>query len=205
MARVKDGVVLARAGGLVAFIAAGAGEGYRFGGSERCPPSYGALVREVLERSEQAGEVARSGCPVTLTVSEEVRGSWGHLRVEQVISNLFLNALKYGERKPVELEVKRQGPWAVLQFVDRGVGIPHDEQERIFEKFERGAATQSFGGFGMGLYIARQVVEAHGGTLSVSSQPGAGAVFIVRLPLKQEAAAVPEGCAPSSSRPFHVH
>jgi signal transduction histidine kinase len=112
-----------------------------------------------------------------------VVGNWDPAVLETVVSNLISNALKFGEGKPVEITVDCEGDLARLVVVDHGLGIAPEEQSRIFQRFERAVPSKHFGGFGIGLWVARQGVEAHGGTIQVSSGKGTGSVFVVTLPL----------------------
>jgi PAS domain S-box-containing protein len=139
-----------------------------------------ALVNQYVARSEAA--IRRAGSPVDLT-AEPVIGRWDRLKLEAVVENLLSNALKYGARKPISIRVERSGDRAVLTVADGGIGIPVNEQGRIFERFERAVPEQHYGGLGVGLWIARQVVEAHGGTIYVASEEGKGSTFTVELPL----------------------
>jgi signal transduction histidine kinase len=142
-----------------------------------------ALARNVLEQLE--AELAQAGCAVTLMAPGAVYGRWDGSRVEEVLLNLLTNAMKHGAHKPITLSVQPQGAAAEVCVEDQGVGISRDDQGRIFERFERAAPVQHHrGGLGLGLYISRQIVLAHGGTLRVESEPGHGARFIVRLPLE---------------------
>ncbi len=104
------------------------------------------------------------------------------LRLEQVVGNLLVNAGKFGEGKPVRLRVWPDGAFVLLEVSDQGIGIAPEHQARVFERFQRAVPAQHFGGLGLGLYVARQIVEAHGGTIDVASEAGAGATFTVRLP-----------------------
>jgi signal transduction histidine kinase len=104
--------------------------------------------------------------------------------MEQIVTNLLSNALKYGAGKPVELTLESDGTRARLTVADGGIGIAADDVQRIFARFERAAPARNFSGMGLGLYITRQAVEAHGGRITVTSQPGRGATFIVDLPLR---------------------
>jgi PAS domain S-box-containing protein len=124
------------------------------------------------------------GSPVVVRAEPHVVGRWDHERIEQAIENLVENALKYGQGKPVEIDLRTDGSEVVLQVTDHGVGIDEDHQKRIFDRFERAVSTRDFGGLGLGLWIARRVVEASGGRIAVRSAPGAGAVFTVRLPFE---------------------
>jgi signal transduction histidine kinase len=103
-----------------------------------------------------------------------------------VVNNLVGNALKYGQTKPVEVDLTTEDSQAVLRVTDHGIGIDEDHQRRIFQRFERAVSTRDFGGFGLGLWISRQIVEASGGKIDVQSALGRGATFTVRLPMKQE-------------------
>jgi signal transduction histidine kinase len=139
-----------------------------------------ALVREVADRAAEAA--ARAGCALRVAAEAPVRGHWDRLRIEQVVSNLLGNALKYGAGKPVEVQVQGGRDRARLAVRDAGIGIPIEDQARIFRRFERAVSSRNFGGLGLGLWIVRQVVEAHGGTVRVESEPGQGATFIAELP-----------------------
>jgi signal transduction histidine kinase len=99
-----------------------------------------------------------------------------------VITNLLSNAIKFGQAKPITVEVSADSSLARLVVRDRGIGIEPADQERIFKRFERAVPSHHFGGLGLGLYIAREIVGAHGGTMQVDSQPGAGTAFTVELP-----------------------
>jgi PAS domain S-box-containing protein len=133
-----------------------------------------------------ATELARSGSTLALDL-QPVAGRWDRLRLEQVISNLLVNASKFGEGRPIELRVDPGAEGARIRVSDQGMGISAEQQERVFERFARAVPAQNFGGLGLGLYIARQLVEAHGGTIEVTSAPGAGATFTVLLPLEPPA------------------
>ncbi|WP_375755194.1 GAF domain-containing protein [Corallococcus exercitus] len=144
------------------------------------PLELGALVREVAERFEQ--EYARSGTPLELSLSTEVRGEWDRLRLDQVFTNLFSNALKYGRGNPVHVSLELEGDRARLRVRDGGIGIAKEHLPRLFHRFERAVSERNYGGFGLGLWIARQIVEAMGGHIEVESVLGEGSTFIVELP-----------------------
>ena len=120
------------------------------------------IVREVLSRF--AEESARANCPLEVHADEPVVGHWDRIRVEQLVTNLVANALKYGRGKPVAVTVERRAGAALLTVRDHGIGIDPEKLPRIFERFER-AASPTYGGLGLGLYIARQIVSAHGGEI----------------------------------------
>jgi PAS domain S-box-containing protein len=128
-------------------------------------------------------QISASHSEVTVEGPPTLVGHWDSLRLEQVVGNLLGNALKYGAGRPIALKFAAAGPVAELTVTDQGIGIAQAERERIFERFERGASSRSFGGLGLGLWIVRQITTAHGGEVLVNSQPGAGSTFTVRLPL----------------------
>jgi PAS domain S-box-containing protein len=139
----------------------------------------GALVREVVERHR--GHADRIGSELTIEAIPIV-GSWDRARVEQIVTNLMTNALKYGAGKPVRVVVGADAAEATIEVHDQGIGLARRDLDRIFEKFERAASRESYAGFGLGLYITRKLVDAHGGRIEVESEPGKGAMFRVRLP-----------------------
>lgn len=147
---------------------------------EREPTDLAALTRRVAEQFQD--ELLLAGCPLTVQTATPVVGTWDRARIEQVITNLLTNAMKYGRGRPIEIVVDGNGATARLTVRDEGIGIAPEHLERIFERFERAVAPGRFGGMGLGLYISRQIVAAHGGTITVTSRPGAGAVFTVLLP-----------------------
>ncbi|MFL5274458.1 MAG: ATP-binding protein [Anaeromyxobacteraceae bacterium] len=148
---------------------------------KREPFPLADAVREVVEGfREQALE---AGCRVTLTVEVRAQGLWDRIRVEQVVTNLLSNALKYGAATAVEVRVAAEGPEAVLTVEDGGPGIPEDALSRVFGRFERAVPARHDGGLGLGLYVSREIVTAHGGSIAAQNVPGRGARFTVRLPL----------------------
>jgi PAS domain S-box-containing protein len=151
----------------------------------REPLDLAEVVRDAMGRWREA--LARAGCPLELRVDRSVPGEWDRMRVEQVIDNLLENAVKFGAGKPVEIVVDASDGSAHLAVADHGIGISPDDQRRIFERFERAVPDAHYGGFGLGLWITRNIVEAHGGDIRVSSEPGKGSRFYVTLPAKRSA------------------
>lgn len=138
-----------------------------------------ALVDEVVDRfAEQASS---QGSPLVVT-GESVQGDWDRGRLDQVITNLVSNAIKYGAGKPIDVAIVADATHVELRIRDRGMGIAPEDRERIFERFERAVSLRHYGGLGLGLWITRQIVEVHGGTIAVESVPGEGSTFVVRLP-----------------------
>lgn len=150
-----------------------------------------SLDREDVDLSELAREVAeryradwtRAGSTVVVKAARPVRGSFDRQRVEQVVVNLLANAVKYGAGRPVDVVVAEQEGRATLTVRDRGIGISEEDQARIFERFARAVSVKHFGGFGLGLYICREIVRAHAGAIRVESRLGEGATFVIELPL----------------------
>jgi signal transduction histidine kinase len=139
-----------------------------------------AVAREVISRMDE--ELSRSGCETLLEAERPVVGCWDRLRLEQVLMNLLSNACKYGRKQPVRVRVEAAPGVARLSVQDEGYGIAPEDQERIFQRFQRADATRHIQGLGLGLWICRQIAEAHGGTLRVQSEPGKGSTFILELP-----------------------
>ena len=142
-------------------------------------------MREVVDRFRDAA--TRAGCQLSLTVDSPVWGRWDRLCIEQILTNLISNALKYAAGTPVLVSTHRSDADVIVEVRDHGPGIPESELSRIFERFERAASTRHYGGMGLGLYVARQIAEAHGGTITASNSTDAGACFLVRLPLTPRA------------------
>lgn len=136
------------------------------------------LQRIVSDLSHQA---AAAGASIMLDAEKIASGTWDEFRVEQIIINLLTNALRYGGGKPVTVTLQANPVYAEVTVRDQGNGITAADQHRIFEPFER-AGTKTGAGLGLGLYIARQLAEAHGGSLTVESTYGEGAAFTLRLP-----------------------
>jgi signal transduction histidine kinase len=145
--------------------------------------SLAETVRVVVEQF--SAEVQRSGSRLEVVVTRDAIGYWDRARIEQVVENLLGNALKYGDGKPVTVEVTADEARARIAVRDQGVGIEPETLPRIFHKFERAASARHFGGLGLGLFIVRQIVDSHEGTIHVSSAPVQGATFVVELPLRR--------------------
>lgn len=142
------------------------------------------LVRGLVENfTAQAGA---AHCALSLVADTAVSGTWDEFRIEQVIANLLTNALRYGARQPVEVRVYQEHGLACVEVRDHGIGISVQNQQRIFQQFERVSSSQSSAGLGLGLYISEQIVLAHGGSIGVHSEEGEGATFTVRLPMLRD-------------------
>lgn len=136
----------------------------------------------------QAGQDATTRREIIIDAQPDVHGVWDARRIDQVVTNLLTNALKYSRDGEIRVTLGVEfDDCAVLTVSDQGIGIPLDEQERLFEPFARGSeAHQVASGTGLGLYIARQIIEHHGGTIDLASAPGEGATFTIRLPMDND-------------------
>ncbi|AIS17642.1 hybrid sensor histidine kinase/response regulator [Pseudomonas rhizosphaerae] len=139
------------------------------------------LVRNLVDSF--APQVAAADCTISLLADEPVLGIWDEFRIEQVVSNLISNALRYGGKGPVEVTVYGHNGWARVEVRDHGIGISKENQLRIFQQFERVSGSNVVAGLGLGLFISEQIVAAHGGRIEVESALGDGATFRVSLPL----------------------
>jgi signal transduction histidine kinase len=146
------------------------------------------LVLEDVDLAEIAADAFERLAPseqaqITLTLTPIV-GRWDRLRLDQVVTNLVSNAIKYGEGRPIDIGVSAAGERARLEVTDHGIGIAPHHQERVFERFERAVTDRRYAGFGLGLWITSRIVEEFTGTLSLRSELGVGSTFIVELPVK---------------------
>jgi signal transduction histidine kinase len=140
----------------------------------------GELTEEVAQRFRET--LRESGSSLEVAAPAPVRGRWDRMRVDTIVTNLLSNAIKYGEGKPIAVRVEGDAAGARLVVKDHGIGIAPADQARIFERFERAVPEQHYGGFGVGLWVARLVAEAHGGRIGVESSPGQGSTFSLELP-----------------------
>jgi signal transduction histidine kinase len=128
-------------------------------------------------------DLKKSGPLVKINVSEKIHGNWDKFRIEQVITNLVSNAIKYGNQKSITVSAHRIDNNVVVEVKDNGPGISLEDQKRVFLKFERAKSTDHIQGLGLGLYICKQIMEMHQGTLWVESTPGQGSAFKMKLPV----------------------
>lgn len=141
-----------------------------------------STIKEVLDRF--SAKIEKENLKINYHPEREIRGEWDKLRIEQVVTNLLTNAIKYGQTKPIEVEVSNSNGSAKIKVVDQGIGIPKEMQSKIFSRFGRAVESKHYDGLGVGLYITSQIVKAHGGKISVDSSSGRGSTFLVELPLK---------------------
>jgi len=139
------------------------------------------LLREIVDI--YAIEAAFNLVELRLQAPDSLIGRWDAPAIEQVIGNLISNAIKYGDGKPVDITLARDGDRVRLEVKDHGIGISAEDQARVFGRFEQIMTGQPRTGFGVGLWLARALIEAHRGSISVQSAPGEGSAFTVWLPL----------------------
>ncbi len=140
------------------------------------------MINDVVAQYSHQFKHAQS--PVEVKIEGDMMGLWDKVRIEQVIINLLTNAAKYAPKKPILVTMKKEKYMVKIQVKDQGPGISPENQERIFKRFERVSDRQNIGGLGLGLYICKQIVEAHHGKIYVQSNLGEGATFTVELPEK---------------------
>jgi signal transduction histidine kinase len=138
-------------------------------------------AKDVIERFKE--KLEKEGYRLTISAEKPVVGSWDKLRVEQAISNLVGNAIKYGRGNPISVTVANSNGTGKFIIEDNGIGIPKTLQEKIFTRFGRAVETHEYEGLGVGLYITKQIVHAHQGELHVRSREGSGSTFTIELPI----------------------
>jgi signal transduction histidine kinase len=138
------------------------------------------VAREVVGRF--AADAAAASCPMTIHLDRPLVGLYDPNRLDQIVTNLIGNALKYGAGAPIEID--GYGDEEIIRLIvrDHGIGISPADQERIFRRFERATSDQEYSGLGLGLWISGELAKALGGRISVHSSPGAGATFTLELP-----------------------
>ena len=140
------------------------------------------MITDVVAQYSHQFKHAQS--PVEVKIETDVVGLWDKVRIEQVLINLLTNASKYAPKKPIQVKMGKENGMIKIQVTDQGPGISPENQERIFKRFERVSDKQNIGGLGLGLYICKQIVEAHHGNIYVQSVLGEGSTFTVELPEK---------------------
>lgn len=138
------------------------------------------LMREIAARFANEPRAT----PIALELDATISGNWDRLRIDQALTNLLSNAVKYGSQKPVRISASSDGSRVTVKVRDEGIGIGEEELPRIFDRFERLSARSGRDGLGLGLWIAKFIVEAHGGAILAESEVGKGSVFTMTLPLR---------------------
>jgi signal transduction histidine kinase len=142
------------------------------------------IIRCAVDELDE--QLKMANCPVMLELDESIEGCWDSYRLEQVVINLLTNAMKYASGKPVHIVLRRKENSALLSVADKGMGIQSNDLERIFQRFERAISHSYVSGLGLGLFISKQIVEAHHGLIRVESQLEKGSTFTVELPLEPD-------------------
>jgi signal transduction histidine kinase len=137
------------------------------------------VVKEVVDRVQP--QAVASGTGISIQGGKSFVVCWDSYRIEQVLINLLTNAIRYGGGKPISVQVSSDGSQTSVEVRDSGIGIADHDKNRIFERFERAVSSNEVPGLGLGLFIAREIVKAHGGTLTVESSLGQGSVFKVSI------------------------
>jgi signal transduction histidine kinase len=144
-----------------------------------------ALVEDVIHRLQPLFERAKSVVSLrTQPPGSLPTGIWDRVRLEQVFTNLLTNAVKYASPGEIRILLQDQMESVRVVIEDDGPGIPREKHETIFQRYERATTSPTIKGLGLGLYIVRKIITAHGGKIHVESAPGEGARFILELPSK---------------------
>lgn len=144
------------------------------------------VVRDAAAALEGERQASRSS--LSLSLPPSAPGRWDRMRLEQIVTNLLSNAIRYGAGAPIEVRVSLPGDDVELVVEDHGVGIPPEEQPKVFDRFERANGARSAGGFGVGLWLVRKLCTAMGGSVRVESELGEQTTFTVTLPRGRGAA-----------------
>lgn len=140
-----------------------------------------ALLKGIVEAFAEPARYA--GSPIGTHIPASLPGTWDPLAMEQIIDNLLSNAIKYGGRGPIDLCAEALGDTVRISVRDHGPGISMESRARIFGRFERAVGTdESRSGFGVGLWVVAQLIEAMGGAITIDDAPGGGALFTATMP-----------------------
>ena len=148
---------------------------------ELAPCDLSGVVKDVVERLSE--EASKAACELRLALSNGIVGQWDRFRLDEALSNVISNAIKYGAGHPIDIQLQARDEKAVVVVEDHGIGIAPDDLSRIFERFERTIASKNYGGLGLGLYITRKIVEQHRGSITAENRPTGGARFVIEVPL----------------------
>jgi signal transduction histidine kinase len=148
------------------------------------PADLAVLAEQVVQRYQATAQ--QHGCTLELRRSGPLLAAVDRTRFDQILTNILTNAIKFGPGQPITVTLENAGGRARVTVRDRGAGIAPADQERIFHRFERVVPTHASGGLGLGLWIARRLIEEMHGRILLESTPGEGASFIIDLPLLRE-------------------
>lgn len=138
------------------------------------------IVQEVADNFSE--KVKKEHTTLTVESNQPIICLCDKVRIAQAITNLISNALKYGGGKPIHIALQHTATHAKILVNDQGIGIPSDQQKRIFERFERAVSSKEYKGLGVGLYITNQIIKAHHGTITLQSKPNKGTTFVIEIP-----------------------
>ena len=144
------------------------------------PCDLSNVIKDVAERFLE--DALNGGSELRLTVANGIQTRADRFRLDEAIGNVISNAIKYGAGQPIDIQLKTKGDRAVLVVQDRGIGIPLEDLERVFGRFERTTVSRNYGGLGLGLFIAHQIIEQHAGSIKAESRSGGGARIVIELP-----------------------
>lgn len=162
---------------------------------EKCELSK--LLQDIINRYKEQFEASGSGLPV-IEGFEAVYGEWDSLRIDQVFTNIITNAIRYGQGRPITISVQKDAGLVLVTIQDQGLGIPKSDQEKIFHRYERGLLAREISGLGLGLFITKEIVEAHNGRIWVESELHHGSIFYVELPTSEITSIVEENLSEES-------
>jgi two-component system, OmpR family, sensor kinase len=140
------------------------------------------LITSIID--DYKPSIVRTGSELNADIQPGIIVNLDQLAVSEILENLLSNAMKYGNRKPIQVALTAENGWARITVEDHGVGIASEDRERIFERFERVVGGRPSSGFGIGLWLTRNLAESMGGSIKVVGEQGAGSCFTVRLPVE---------------------
>lgn len=146
------------------------------------PSDLTEIVKNTTDRFSDHLEIAN--CSLKFESDGQIIGLWDQIRLEQALSNLLTNAIKYGEGSPIEVTIQKKDSSAQISVKDGGIGIDPSKQKLIFDRFQRGTKDSKFQGLGVGLFIVKQIIQAHGGKITVKSSAGQGSTFTIEIPIQ---------------------
>ncbi len=143
------------------------------------------ITNEIVQRFRHSIKQSET-TTLIFNITEPVIGYWDGFRIDQVITNLISNAIKFGAGKPIKIHISIHEQTAVLKVTDHGIGVSKENFKKIFKQYQRGVSSKQYSGLGLGLFIAQSIVNAHEGKIHVESQPNVETTFTVELPLNHK-------------------